>query len=591
MKSLRQAIKKNRIFMILTIVYISLLSVSSFLACFFSFQQRKEELISQMDMTLTKTEQKYSNTVDNFWQIFMPLFNTYSDARSVLLKYFSFKPSNDFTPIERLKLKQVLLEMMLRDNQIEWIALYSDIREVNYIMYGMNNTLQVLPEDFPYLEKIATDQSSINIYELKSISDGYYSVLTYGIGSSMPPGMGRGKLIAGYKITALEEMSKSHPIPIDSLNYLVISDNKVVFDSKMRYEHDDVFIPTQAMKGISRDPNGNKIYVNSILSGSDTSLVYYTASWDEIFSYAHAYTPRILLIILAFTLFSMIIYLIMLNMISKEVHIIRYGLQQIGENNLDYRITTDFKQSGLPEIAESINNMADRLNENINRAYHYQLKQKEAELSELQSKFNPHFLYNTLEMIRGKTLQNGDADTADTISQLAAIFRGFVGSKTFIPLPEELTFCKRYLSLFEARYGDSVEILFDIDSKILKYGIIRNVLQPLIENYFIHGFDTGEDRNYILFRGKSKDDRTYTITVEDNGTGMTEEELENLNRRLQEPIHVDTKSYGLKNLHQRLQLFYGPECGLTVSRNKDKGLSIQITVLKMTCEDYEKNNG
>lgn len=111
--------------------------------------------------------------------------------------------------------------------------------------------------------------------------------------------------------------------------------------------------------------------------------------------------------------------------------------------NLDYQLPTKINQSGFPEIAESINHMALRLKKNINRAYYYEIKQREAELSELQSKFNPHFLYNSLEMLRVRCHQNNVDTTANLISQLASIFRGFISYKTFISMTEELAFSKR----------------------------------------------------------------------------------------------------------------------------------------------------
>lgn len=92
------------------------------------------------------------------------------------------------------------------------------------------------------------------------------------------------------------------------------------------------------------------------------------------------------------------------------------------KNQLDYQLPTNFNQSGLPEIAQSINHMTLHLKENINRAYYYELKQKESELAELNSKFNPHFLYNTLEMLRARCTQSGDTATADLITQLGGHF-------------------------------------------------------------------------------------------------------------------------------------------------------------------------
>lgn len=195
-----------------------------------------------------------------------------------------------------------------------------------------------------------------------------------------------------------------------------------------------------------------------------------------------------------------------------------------------------------------------------------------------------------LEMLRSRCYQNGDVETADLITSLSGIFRGFIGSKTFIPVPEELAFTKKYLSLFEARYQDQVQIEFDMNNECLQYGIIRNLFQPLIENYFIHGFETGNaEMNYICFRGRALDEKTLLFIVEDNGTGMTEQELIQLNNKLNDPIKLSTESYGLKNLQQRIQLFYGSDYGLTICHGKPKGLSIQIKVQKLTCAEYEKN--
>lgn len=86
--------------------------------------------------------------------------------------------------------------------------------------------------------------------------------------------------------------------------------------------------------------------------------------------------------------------------------------------------------------------------------------------------------------------------------------------------------------------------------------------------------------------------QTMLLTVEDNGSGMSPDEMNQLNARLHEPIQIDTESYGLKNLHQRLQLFYGNDCGLTISQNPNskKGLSIEIKALKITCDEYAQRN-
>jgi len=583
-------IAKNKIFILLTVGYTVILFIVSIIACFFAYQQKLEEILSRMDMTFVRLEQNYLNTVQNFWQIYMPLYESESNFHSTLAGYFLSDLDKPLDPLKKYELANVLRQMMIRDDQVQWIALYSDVRAFNYILYRDSNNINIITEDFPYLQSLRSKTSRMEIYGMKKLYDGSNVMNTYAICGGAASNIINGSVIAGYSTSALEDICKNTGSILGSLKYTLLSNDEILFDSSGNYDNEPVYMPKESMTDIVNIPGSGKLYINAQIIGRNSpSVLYYSASWGEISRYAHGYTLYIMLIVFMFVLLSIALYSLILRFIAREVNIIRFGLKKIGENNLDYRIPANFNQGGLTEIAESINNMALRLKNNINRAYYYEIKQKEAELSELQAKFNPHFLYNTLEMLRFRCSKNGDADTANLITQLSDIFRGFIGSKTFIPIHEELAFSKRYLALFGARYGDKVQVRYDIDTEVLKYGIIRNVFQPLIENYFVHGFDASIDDNYILISGKSNDERTIVLSIEDNGNGMSDEDIEKLNTSLKEPIKINTDSYGLKNLHQRLYLFYGEDCGLTISRNKDKGLTVKMIILKMTCEEYEKS--
>lgn len=273
-----------------------------------------------------------------------------------------------------------------------------------------------------------------------------------------------------------------------------------------------------------------------------------------------------------------------MHSVTKEAKIIQDSLGILGTNQLDYSIEYVFKQPEFIMIAESINQMSRSLKESIERAKIYERKQNEAEMQELQAKFNPHFLNNTLEIFRHRCYENGDEETAEMIAQTAAIFRGYISPKTFIPIQEELAVAKRYLSLFRARYGDSVKVLYDIDTEVLQYGIIRNVFQPLIENYFEHGYNSSRKDNYILLKGYVWEDDKLIFLIKDNGFGMKEHELVDLNSKMQCSIRSEEESYGLKNLYQRLKLFYGDDCEMKLCQGKDGGMAIKITVKKIKCE-------
>ena len=119
----------------------------------------------------------------------------------------------------------------------------------------------------------------------------------------------------------------------------------------------------------------------------------------------------------------------------------------------------------------------------------------------------------------------------------------------------------------------------------MDYGIIRNVFQPIIENYFVHGIDTSRQDNTLCFKGRMADEKTMCISVEDNGQGMPQEELEKLNAKLQEPIASEKESYGLKNLSQRIRLFYGDGYGLQLHNNLSGGLTLEMRVAPIFCRE------
>ena len=583
----------NSTFRLLTTVYITVLFLVTLIACFFSYRQRKENLLSGMDYIYVQLRQDYAETLDNFWQLYLPLYEKNSTVYQTLSTYFTKASDTPLSPIERLELSDALKQMLIRDNQAQWIALYSMDRQDNYIMSMTGQSLYLLSEDFPYLPHLKEKQGGMEIYGLKELSIGTELFSTFALCGGTPFSGTGNYILVGYSTSSLEEICNNTAVSLPSAAFLITTQNRAkdpeILFCSVKEPTEDFYFPAASFTGITSSESGKHLYIKAAPYGNSTSMLSCQVSQLELILYSHKNTPLILLIVLSFTLFSIFVYYLVLKSIIRETNVIQDGLDLIGENHLDYRLPTNLKQNGFSAIAVSINKMTANLKDNIDKLYSYELKQKESELAELQSKFNPHFLYNSLEMLRSRCYQNGDEETAALISSLSGIFRGFISSKTFIPISDELTFTRKYLALFGARYRDQVEIIYDIDSEVLQYGIIRNLFQPIVENYFVHGIQTSaEEENYICIHGKVLNDTMLSFIIEDNGTGMTEDQLKELNASLREPVVFASESYGLKNIQQRLQLFYGEGCGLTITHNTPKGLRQEIRILKLTCEEYEK---
>ncbi|GHV07904.1 hypothetical protein FACS189485_18810 [Spirochaetia bacterium] len=510
---------RNAVYLLVACYLLILIPIGG-TACWFAYQEKEGEILSRIDMTLTRLANEYHDITNGFWQIYMPVFEN-QNAYYSLGDYFSVQESPDLNALEKMELKQILNQMAARNDRIQWIAVISDVREINYIFFPAQSVLQSIPPDFPYLDDLAHKESQMEVFGVKEVAsfDAVYKGLA--ISGGIPVKTGRGGILAGYGTGMLEQICGDHGIPLKTLGFTIEADGHHIFN----------YYPAETTE---------HVYSRFAPKNSTRSDIYCVVSPNELFFFYSANSFRIS----AFILFALIFISI---------------------------LTVNLKKNG-------------------DRAYYYELKQRDAELSELQTKFNPHFLYNSLEIFRARCQKNGDKETADLITQLAGIFRGFIGSKTFISIREELAFSKRYLALFQARYGESVRILYDIDTPVLQYGIIRNVFPSLIENYFIHGFDTAKGDNFIIFRGKIESEKTILISVEDNGQGMPEGQLAALNDRLREKASMEHESYGLKNLHQRLWLFYGDQYGIMVRPNEGDGLSVEIRIARMTCEEYDSSS-
>ena len=579
--------RRWNIFLLIGAFYWIILILTSLFVCALSYEQKKSEILADVNIRLTQVGNAYQNLTEQFWESYLPIFENRTTSYLLLRDYFAVPDDDGLTPVELHDISNVLAQIVVRDDRIQWIAAYSSVRKVNYIYYAASQTgtgvgiMEALPDDFPYMEQMQQKNNLMEIYgEIESERSQLRNTIAVAGGT---PALTKGVLLFGYGISQIQQFAEEN-LPLESLQFEIISnEGRLLYHSGEEHIElpEEIF---QAGSGVFQTDTG-KWYAMVDPFTTRGGTVYYTIDWKELFLKSNASTPQLLTAILQLSALSILVLCLVMRTIQREARRIRDGLDALGQNQLDYRIGGNFYQAAFADIAHSINKMAESLKENIDKAYYYQLKHKEAEMQELQAKFNPHFLYNSLDVFRACCYENGDDETAELIAQTASVFRGFIGAQTFIPLQQELAFSQRYLAIYRARHNDAMQILYDIDKEVLQYGIIRNVLQPLIENYFAHGFDPSRQDNILQFRGYIRDEDTYVLTVEDNGFGMEEDALQALNAHLQEPIATEQESYGLKNLHQRIQLYYGPKCGLVIRKNPTGGLIAELCVLRKKPEE------
>lgn len=571
---------QNIAFFRMLLLYLVLMIFIAGIACIFSCRQKEAELDSQINLILSGLDREYEDITSSFWKIYMPLYEEHSTAYEPLFAYFSGKTLSQSLYKD---LKYAMTQMVLRDDRVAWLAVYSPLRDSNYIFLSDARQMWTFGQDFPYLSRLSG--RSMKVLGSETLPGIELKNDTFAICGSAPTTMGEGSIIAGYRISSFEKVCNGHELLLDSMRFEIISNGALVFSST--HGSEPYVMVDSPYSGTAAQSSGEQLYIRANTSGDKDSFLVFSASRKEILIYQNQLTFHILIIVLLFAVISLLLYLFTLRVITREVNVIRQGLRRISENDMSTPIEGKFIQAGLYSIAQAVNDMALQLDQTVNRAHYYQLRQKEAELSELQSKYNPHFLYNTLEMLRSRCEKAGADDVAALITDFSAIFRSLIGSHTFIHLNEELMSTRRYLSLLSARYEDQVSVRYNFSREVLHYGVIRNVFQPLIENYFQYGFTTTIEDNEILISGSLQEDGLMELSVADNGMGMTDESIAALRLKLQQAAQDSQASYGLKNLHQRLRLFYGENCGLLIDKNGTQGLKVTIIARAITCEEYE----
>lgn len=250
------------------------------------------------------------------------------------------------------------------------------------------------------------------------------------------------------------------------------------------------------------------------------------------------------------------------------------------------------KISGTDEIAvldQQFNRMLGKLDQLIKTSYVQKLENKEAQLKNLQLQINPHFLYNTLETISSIAAVKQVFVVCDICGKLGEIFRYSLGKNygELVPLEQEMTHIKNYMFIQKIRYGDRLQVFYNIDVDAAHVYIPRFILQPIVENAISHGLSNLTSVGTLEVSAFEKKDRLY-IEIEDDGEGMVREKVAEITRFINTAKPVEgKKNIGIRNVNQRIKLAYGEAYGITIRSAPYQGsrFTIQLPIMRKGEED------
>ena len=283
-----------------------------------------------------------------------------------------------------------------------------------------------------------------------------------------------------------------------------------------------------------------------------------------------------------FVLFVADLFLFLLAMInafisdkiSNPIKRLDGSVREIESGNLDVEIVPSGSYE-VEHLGKSIKNMLGRIKVLMSDLVAEHNAKRKSEFDTLQSQINPHFLYNTLDIIVWM-IENENSDKAvNIVTALAKFFRiSLSKGKNIITVKDEVEHVRNYLMIQNMRFKNRFEYSIDVDEKVLSYSSLKLMLQPLVENAIYHGMEFMDGDGEIDVKVFKEDNSLY-FTITDNGLGMSEDMVETLLSKDFVPSKKGS-GIGVKNVNERIKLYFGSEYGLKVESEPDEGTKITI---------------
>ena len=259
-------------------------------------------------------------------------------------------------------------------------------------------------------------------------------------------------------------------------------------------------------------------------------------------------TLTVFLCILIFLL-AMLVSKIFARKITLPVEKLVGAMKQVGKGDFSVRLAT----SGMDELqylTEKYNDMSEQIRILIEENYESEIRNRESEIMALNLQMNPHFLYNTLNIINMMALEEGKEEISRMLLCLSDMLQyTFRNKQELAAFREEYLWLQNYLHIMEMRFEGKFQVVYEVDGELGQYSVPKLLLQPLVENAVVHGFRDMKNGGLLWIRGTIETD-AILLEVEDNGRGMSGEEIE-------KAMQGDYHRFGMENTRRRIQLLYG----------------------------------
>ena len=375
----------------------------------------------------------------------------------------------------------------------------------------------------------------------------------------------------------------------------IFDENKtLIYPYNMKHDESDVFKPGDILNGFVNKGVASGVYIlpdNRLLfSSAKTGYMGWTiiiaSKQDALLRHISYYRDIIILAGIIILTLILTVFFILFNRLTRPLKELINSIEKINLNNMNLEVIN----SGHDEfklLNASFNNMLSKLKDSINSLYESRIREVNAHFLALQAQMNPHFLYNTLNVIGATCEEEGSAGGAEMCEYLSAIMRYTVSNKdSYVNLADEIEITVDYLSLIMRHYEDKVCYNIDIPEKMYEIVIPKMTLQPLVENCINHGFENSRPPWIVNIHAQMPDKEKWLLVVEDNGSGFSQDVIKNMETQIAEYkenlIHgnfnenLNIGGMGILNTFSRLAILYKRDVVFSIENNENGGAKITI---------------
>lgn len=365
-------------------------------------------------------------------------------------------------------------------------------------------------------------------------------------------------------------------LPMDSAGIVVVNEEE---NELVRVGNVEEAVLEEILQDDALSGNYGDYYIYGYKSSTTKTAVYEMIHKDDIRSQMWNIAAAPAALLFGFLIGLYPVLMIVSNIVSKPLKKLCTAMEEFQQGDFNRQVEV-MTGDEVGEAAACFNQMVEAIRELIDKNYVMALREKESELNALQAQINPHFLYNTLDSLYWRAVEEDQEELAEDILALSNLFRLVLGQGTGITtIANESALLEHYLHIQKMRFSQNLDYEILMSEEILEEQIPKLILQPFVENAVVHGFEKGGEKCLVRITGEREGDY-ICFKVEDNGIGMSEEQIQKIWETPDTRPYAGQRigRYAIKNVRERLDLKYHADFKLEIESKVGVGTCVTIKI-------------